>query len=174
SSLQATIRYEVSLAHPEQHLFHVAMTIPDVDNEVLVQIPAWNALYQIRDFSSHIQQVEVRQGATQPGSHPSSDTAPSIEKIDKQTWRIAGNGTIVVRYATYWDEPGPFATQLNREHAFINPAMILMYVPERHSEQVQLAFDEVPETWSAAGPGIQTLSQMSRARHFSSEFSDYD
>jgi len=176
SSLRATIRYEVSLAHPEQHLFHVTMTIPDVDDEVLVQMPAWNALYQIRDFSAHVQQVEVRRSATQPGGASiSADTAPpSIEKMDKQTWRITGNGTIVVRYATYWDEPGPFATQLNREHAFINPAMILMYVPERHSEQVQLAFDEVPETWSAAGPGIQTLSQMSRARHFSSEFSDYD
>ena len=35
SSLQATIRYEVSLAHPEQHLFHVTMTIPDVDDEVI-------------------------------------------------------------------------------------------------------------------------------------------
>ena len=31
-------------------------------------------------------------------------------------------------YATYWDEAGPFASQLNGEHAFINPAMILMYV----------------------------------------------
>jgi len=27
---QRAIRYEVSLAHPEQHLFHVTMTIPNV------------------------------------------------------------------------------------------------------------------------------------------------
>ncbi|HSY32729.1 MAG TPA: PDZ domain-containing protein [Verrucomicrobiae bacterium] len=174
SSLQATIRYEVSLAHPEQHLFHVTMTIPDVDNEVLIQIPAWNALYQIRDFSSHIQQVGVRQGATQPGSRPSSDTAPSIEKIDKQSWRITGNGTMVVRYATYWDEPGPFATQLNREHAFINPAMILMYVPERRSEQVQFIMGDLPETWQAAGPGILMWESMGVVQRFGSEFPNYD
>jgi predicted metalloprotease with PDZ domain len=173
-SLQATIRYEVSLAHPEQHLFHVTMTIPDVLDEVTIQIPAWNALYQIRDFSSHVQQVEVRQGATQLGSRPSSDTAPSIEKIDKQTWRITGNGTVVVRYASYWDEPGPFASQLNREHAFINPAMILMYVPGRRSEQVEFGSDDVPEVWSAAGPGIQGVEQMGRARRFFSTFADYD
>jgi predicted metalloprotease with PDZ domain len=180
--LHGTIRYEVSLAHPEQHLFHVSMTIPDVENEVLVQIPAWNALYQIRDFSAHIQQVEVRRSPTQPGSAGiSSDSVPpSIEKIDKQTWRIrcpechGGHGTITVRYATYWDEPGPFATQLNREHAFINPAMILMYVPERRSEQIGFALGDVPESWSATGPGIQVLSQMSRARNFSSQFTDYD
>jgi predicted metalloprotease with PDZ domain len=175
SSLQATIRYEVSLAHPEQHLFHVTMTIPDVDNEVLIQIPAWNALYQIRDFSSHIQQVEVRQGSAQPRSHPTTEVAtPSIEKIDKQTWRITGNGTVVVRYATYWDEPGPFATQLNREHAFINPAMILMYVPERRSEEVHLGLDDVPLIWQGSGPGIQMIEQMGRARHFSATFADYD
>jgi len=175
SSLQATIRYEVSLAHPEQHLFHVTMTIPDVDNEVLIQIPAWNALYQIRDFSSHIQQVEVRQGSVQPRSHPTTEVAtPSIEKIDKQTWRITGNGTVVVRYATYWDEPGPFVTQLNREHAFINPAMILMYVPERRSEEVHLGLDDVPLIWQGSGPGIQMIEQMGRARHFSATFADYD
>jgi len=175
-SLHGTIRYEVSLAHPERHLFLVTMTIPDVENEALVQIPAWNALYQIRDFSAHIQQVEVRRSATQPGSAgiSSESVPPSIEKIDKQTWRITGKGTVIVRYATYWDEPGPFATQLNREHAFINPAMILMYVPERRSEQVELALGDMPESWSATGPGIQMLLEMDRARHFSSEFSDYD
>jgi predicted metalloprotease with PDZ domain len=172
-SLQATIRYNVSLAYPEQHLFHVTMTIPDVEGEVVIQIPAWNALYQIRDFSSHLQQVEVRQGPAQPGSRAVANTAPSIEKIDKQTWRITGNGTVIVRYATYWDEPGPFATQLNREHAFINPAMILMYVPERLSEQVQLGLDDLPESWSGEGPGIQMDERMDRARRLSSEFPNY-
>jgi len=182
SSLQATIRYHVSLAHPEQHLFHVTMTIPDVEDEVFVQIPAWNALYQIRDFSAHIQQVEVRQAAVQP--RPNTRPAitpdsgpPSIEKIDKLTWRIRCQGsreTITVRYAIYWDEPGPFATQLNREHAFINPAMILMYVPERRSEQVQLVFGDIPDLWKGGGPGVQMWESMGVARAFSSEFADYD
>jgi predicted metalloprotease with PDZ domain len=183
SSLQATIGYNVSLAHPEQHLFHVTMTIPDVDDEVFIQMPAWNALYQIRDFSAHIQQVEVQRAAVQPeddaGHAPiAPDTEPpSIEKMDKLTWRIkshGAHGTINVRYAIYWDEPGPFATQLNREHAFINPAMILMYVPERRSEQVEFALGDVPESWNAAGPGIQGLEQMDRARQFSSTFPDYN
>ncbi len=100
----ATIQYEVSISHPEQHLFHVTMTIPDVSGEVTVQIPAWNALYQIRDFSSHVQRVEAFAGTA---------IAP-IEKVDKQTWRVTGQGTITIRYATYWDDVGPFATQLER------------------------------------------------------------
>jgi len=173
----ATIDYHVSLKDPEQHIFHVTMKVPVPvhQKEIVVAIPAWNALYQIRDFSSQIQQVEVRQGPAQPGSHAATDgSTPSIEKIDKQTWHISGNGTVVVRYAIYWDETGPFATQLNREHAFINPAMILMYVPERRSEQVHFGLDDIPQDWMGEGPGIQQDEQMGRARQFSSTFPNYD
>jgi len=137
SAGKATIQYTVSLEHPEQHLFHVTMTIPEVKGEVTVQMAAWNALYQIRDFSAHLQQVEAFVGA---------EKAP-IEKLDKQTWRIDGNGTVTVRYATYWDEVGPFGTQLNSEHAFINPAMILFYVPDRQAEAVSVSLNEIASDW---------------------------
>jgi hypothetical protein len=76
SSARATIQYQILLEHPEKHLFHVTMTIPDVTGEVIVRIPAWNALYQIRDFSSHVQQVEAFAGSQKA----------FIEKMDKQTW----------------------------------------------------------------------------------------
>ena len=140
----ATIRYTVSLANPEQHLFHVTLTIPDVRGEITVQMPAWNALYQIRDFSAHLGRLEA---FTTVGR-------ANMEKLDKQTWRIqvggdaaGGSGEITVRYAAYWDEAGPFAAQLNSNHAFINPAMILLYVPERRQEQVQICLRDVPAGW---------------------------
>ena len=140
SGAGATIRYTVSIEHPERHIFHVTMEIPDVTGEVAVQMPAWNTLYQIRDFSAHVREVEAFAGANRA----------ALEKMDKLTWRITGNGTITVRYATYWDERGPFATQLNADHAFINPAMILMYVPTRRPEDVKLDLNEIPGGWVAA------------------------
>jgi predicted metalloprotease with PDZ domain len=161
---EATIQYEVSLEHPERHLFHVTMTIPNVSGEVTVQMASWNTLYQIRDFSAHVQQVEAFAGAEKA----------AIEKLDKQTWRIQGTGTIQVRYATYWDESGPFGTQLNSEHAFINPAMILMYVPDRRSEDVRVAMPDVPLEWQAAGASLELLEQISRARQFVFSASSYD
>jgi predicted metalloprotease with PDZ domain len=133
-----TIRYTLSLAHPEQHLFRVTMEIPNVTREVQVQIPAWNALYQIRDFTSHVREVEAFSGANRV----------PVEKIDKLTWKITGNGVITIKYASYWDEPGPFATQLNTEHAFINPAMVLAYVPEHRPEELFLIVKDLPEGWS--------------------------
>jgi predicted metalloprotease with PDZ domain len=164
SPSSATIRYEVSLAHPEQHLFHVTMTIPDVANEVTVQMAAWNALYQIKDFSSHVRQVEAFIG---------SEITP-IEKVDKQTWRIRGTGTIKISYATYWDESGPFATQLNAEHAFINPAMILLYVRERRPENVMLSIPYPPDEWRAESASPGGFESMGGARAFFFEAPSYD
>jgi predicted metalloprotease with PDZ domain len=160
----ATIRYTVSLEHPEQHVFHVSMEIPDVTGEVTVQMPVWNALYQIRDFSAHVREVDAFAGAN----------PTAVEKLDKLTWRIKGNGTITLRYGTYWDEPGPFATQLNSDHAFINPAMILMYVPARRGEGVVLHVPDVPYAWQVAASTLQKDSEMDRASLFEFGATNYD
>ena len=164
SSSSGTIRYEVSLAHPEQHLFHVTMTIPDVNGEVVVQMPAWNALYQIRDFSERVQQVEAFAGY---------ERAP-VEKMDKQTWRIQGNGTIKIQYAIYWDEVGPFASQLNSEHAFINPAMVLLYVANRRAEAVHIGMPDVPEQWRVAGASVHGIDFTGTVRNFFGDAASYD
>jgi predicted metalloprotease with PDZ domain len=156
-----TIQYSISLANPEQHLFHVIMTIPDVAGAVTVQMPAWNALYQIRDFSAHLQRVEALAGTE----------AAKIEKLDKQTWRISGSGTITVRYDAYWDEAGPFATQLNSEHAFINPAMILMYVPERRGEKSAACVLDVPAGWNTT---MMFDAEYGAAHNGCSDASNYD
>jgi predicted metalloprotease with PDZ domain len=128
------------------------MTIPDVTGEVIVRMPAWNALYQIRDFSSHVQQVEAFAGSQKA----------VVEKIDKQRWRVRGNGSIKISYATYWDDPGPFGSQLNSEHAFINPAMILLYVPARRDERVSLNVVFSSTTWRAAGPLLSQAAEFGR------------
>ncbi len=138
----STIQYQISLAHPEQHIFRIKMTIPDVKDSVTVQMPTWNALYEIRDFASHVREVKA-----------SNESGPlPIEKLDKQTWRVTGSGKIAISYDTFWDEPGPFSSQLNSEHAFINPAMILMYAPSRRSEELELAFNDIPAGWKGSAP----------------------
>jgi len=134
----ATIGYTVSLAEPENHLFHVTMTIPDVHSQVLVQMPAWNALYQIRDFSSRIEGL---------GATSSTGSPPTVLKLDKQTWRITGEGIINVAYRIYWDDAGPFSSQLSSVHAFMNLAEILMYIPDRRKEPVWLVLRGAPSHW---------------------------
>jgi predicted metalloprotease with PDZ domain len=158
------IRYEISSEHPERHLFHVLMKVPEVSGELTVQLPAWNALYQIRDFSSHVQQVEA---------HVGTEAVP-VEKVDKQTWKIRADGTVRIDYATYWDEPGPFATQLSGEHAFINPAMILMYVPGRTKDKTLLSLTDFPEAWHAASALELKCEPVSGKPFCSSNQTTYD
>src|ERR1022692_832694 len=126
SAASATITYAISFNRPENHLFHVMMTIPDVHNIVVIQMPAWNATYQIRDFASRIQNLRATD---------KDGKRLAIEKLDKQTWKLSGSDTIHVAYDIFWDEPGPFASQLNSTHAFINRAEILILVEERRTER---------------------------------------
>ncbi len=139
--VEATIRYDVSVAEPEKHTFRVKMTVPDVKEELTVQLPAWNALYQIRDFAYRVQNVRARDA---------SDALLTVVKLDKQTWQMRGRGMLTVEYAIYWDDAGPFSTQLNASHAFINLATILFYVPARRGEEARIAFSGLREGWSVA------------------------
>jgi predicted metalloprotease with PDZ domain len=146
---RATIRYDVSLAHPGQHQFHVTMTIPGVQGGVTVQMPAWNALYQIRDFAYRVSDFRAMDAA---------GNALPVRRLDKETWRIevpaagpaAGHGELRVEYASFWDDPGPFDTQLNDEHAFLNLAMVLCYVLERRGEDTLVRFGDLPQGWRVA------------------------
>ena len=123
-TVSATIRYTISLDHPEQHVFHVRMEVPNARNGMDVAIPAWNALYQIRDFAYRIRNVRVSGNA--PAGVPLA-----MRKLDKQTWEIdassstnaatlpSANSTtaaanVVVEYSIEWDDPGPFNSQLDR------------------------------------------------------------
>ena len=161
---KADIHYTVSLEHPEQHLFHVTMDVPDVKDQLTLQMAAWNALYEIRDFSSHVQEV-VAFANGQP---------VEIKKIDKLTWQVKGSGTITVRYTTFWDDVGPFSTQLNAEHALINPALILLYVPERRAEKCTLDLGKVPSDWKVASASLTSMLQSPRALGFQFTAPGYD
>ncbi len=141
SSANATIDYSVSLSHPERHIFGVTMRVPNVRDHVTLQMPAWNALYQIRDFASHMIHVVAKDD---------EGHALPLQKTDKQTWTVTASGTVTVNYGILWDEPGPFASQLNPDHAFINFAMLLLYVPERRAEDTKVVFDDVPDGWRVA------------------------
>jgi predicted metalloprotease with PDZ domain len=143
SAAPSVVTYTISFAHPENHLFHVSMKIRDVEKQVVIQMPAWNATYQIRDFASRIQNLRATD---------EKNEQLRIEKLDKQTWRVSANETIDVSYDIFWDEPGPFASQLNSVHAFMNLAEILMFVPDRRREWTAFGMDwnSVPPNWKTS------------------------
>jgi predicted metalloprotease with PDZ domain len=149
----ATISYHISLKNPEQHLFHVQMQIPvaQADREITLALPAWYSLYQVRDFSYRVRDVRASMYAGPAIALP-------VRLLDKQTWKISLPGrrgdspaqTATLEYSIEWDDPGPFNSQLNAHHTFVNFAEVLMYVPSRRAEDTQVQFDDVPEGWRIA------------------------
>src|SRR5258708_17671081 len=121
---RATIEYSVSVARPEKHLFGVTMRVPNVRDRVLLQMPAWNALYQIRDFSSHMMQVTAKDeaGATLP-----------IVKLYQQTWQGTGAGTLPVSYPFFWGDATPLASQLIPRNAFLQSTIVVRACHDRRS-----------------------------------------
>ena len=145
----ATIRYYVSLAEQEKHEFHVTMSIPKAAEGMTVAIPAWNALYQVRDFGFRVRDVRAEFTAT------ARRIPVPLRQIDKQTWKFTNlaratnpeANDITLEYSIEWNDPGPFNSQLDPHHAFLNFAETLMYIPDRRAEDVEVSFTDVPHDW---------------------------
>jgi predicted metalloprotease with PDZ domain len=165
-----TIEYDISLKNPDQHCFQVTMTIAHPAPGTKVAIPAWNALYQVRDFSYRVRGVQ----ATTLSDSGNTGEKLRLRKLDKQTWEIGEDGSgalappsIKVRYSILWDDAGPFNSQLNNKHAFLNFAEVLMYVPDRRGEDLTVKFDDVPAGWRSIAelPAGKTPNSFSAASY---------
>jgi predicted metalloprotease with PDZ domain len=136
------MRYSVSLFNPAQHLLHVRMQLPPGASMRELQLPVWNALYQVRDFAQYVNWIRA---AT------SSGRVLPITQVNKSRWRLAGaEDGAVVEYEVYANSSGPFGAQLNSRHCFLNLAEILMYSDDLRQEKIILDFDALPERWRLA------------------------
>ena len=136
------VRYSVSLARLRDHLVVVNIDLPPGSAERDLQLPVWNALYQVRDFSQYVNSVEAKDAAGQ---------AISVYKLNKSLWRVNGADTgAQVKYEIFADSPGPYGAQLNPSHAFFNLAEILMYAENARSFPVVLRITDLPANWKIA------------------------
>src|SRR5271170_1662139 len=140
----AVTNYTIALANPEQHLVEVQIILPEGPALRELQLPVWNALYQVRDFAQYVNWVRAKDRA----GH-----ALPVRELDKSRWQITGaESGAVVDYQIFVDSPGPFGAQFNSHHAFFNLAQLLMYPVEARSGPMVLRFNHVPEGWRIATP----------------------
>jgi predicted metalloprotease with PDZ domain len=156
---RAEIRYSVSLARRAEHQFAVTMVIPNVRGKLIVAMPAWNATYDIRDFAERVEDVRASMaapagitpaGPATPGPPTPGGPSLPVRVLDKQTWEIDASGAVRVDYSVFWNDPGPFSSQLNCHHAFVNFAEILFYAPARRREAAEVQFTDLPGDWKIA------------------------
>lgn len=143
-SCYAITSYTVSLANPEQHLIEVQITLPEGPAERELQLPVWNALYQIRDFSQFINSIRAKDRAGR---------ALAVRTVNDSRWQIAGaQAGAIIEYQMFVDSPGPFGAQLSPHHAFFNLAQILMYPVDARIQPMVIRFAQLPEPWRIATP----------------------
>jgi predicted metalloprotease with PDZ domain len=144
ASSRATTSYLISLEDPDQHLVEVQILLPEGPAVRELQLPVWNALYQIRDFAQYVNWVRAKDRAGRP---------LSVRKLDRGRWQITGaHEGASVAYQMFVDSPGPFGAQLNSHHAFLNLAQILMYPVDARGSPLGVRFNQLPEGWHVATP----------------------
>jgi predicted metalloprotease with PDZ domain len=140
----AATDYTVSLANPEQHLVEVQVQLAEGPAQRELQLPVWNALYQVRDFAQSVNWVRAQDQAGRP---------ITVRKLDKSRWQLSGADTgAVVEYQIYLDSFGPFGAQLSSHHAFFNLAQLLMYPVDGRNAPMIVRFSQVPDGWHIATP----------------------
>ncbi len=138
------VSYTISLASPDQHLIEVQIILPAGAAQRELQLPVWNALYQVRDFAQYVNWVRAKDRSGNP---------LAVRESDKSHWQIQGaEAGAVVEYQIYADSPGPFGAQLSSHHAFFNLAQILMYPVDARNSAMHVRFSQVPEGWHVATP----------------------
>ena len=137
------IRYTVELKDAAQHLVHVRVELPPGVSQRDVQLPVWNATYQVRDFAQYVNHVKAE----------SAGGSLTLKQLTPSSWRIWGTERgATVEYDDTLDMPGPFGAQYNEHHAFFNLAMVLMYPVGERVTPVQLRVVGAPREWNLASP----------------------
>ena len=155
----AEVSYTISLDSPEQHLVQVQITLPPGAARRELQMPVWNALYQVRDFAQFVNWVRAKDRA--------GNDLPILQTSDSR-WLLEGaTEGAMIGYQIYVDSFGPFGAQLNSRHAFFNLAEILMYAVDGRNTPVTVRFSHVPSDWHIATPlasnsGIYTAENYDR------------
>lgn len=152
------VHYTVSFVNPGQHLAEVQIDLPPGASTRDLQLPVWNALYQIRDFSQFVNWIHAQDRA--------GHQIP-VRQVDDSRWRISGaEQGVIVRYQTYFDSPGPFGAQLNSHHAFLNLAELLIYSVDARGSPMLVRFNQVPSGWKIATPLNVTSNGEFRADNY--------
>jgi len=135
------IQYLLDLREPGSHLAKVVMTVAGASPSTELQFPAWNNLYQIRDFVRNIQELAADCDGAQE----------QLTRVDLNTWRSEAKpcAKLALRYAVYVAGSPPFSSALDSQHAFLDFATLLFYLPKERGRAAHVKL-LIPAEWKVA------------------------
>jgi len=147
--------YGVSLKRAAEHIVHVDAVTHQPSAEF--QLPVWNALYQVRDFAANVTRVKVYEGVPEWQCDRCDTRDASAKKSDSTTWVLSSSDNhpcITFSYDIITNDPGPFGSSLDAQHAFFNWAEVLVYRPDQRNEPVSVRILDVPAGWRMRDGGV--------------------
>jgi predicted metalloprotease with PDZ domain len=135
------IEYLLDLRAPATHRVEVVMTVAGAPPSAEIQFPAWNNLYQIRDFARNIEEL----------SADCDGRKEQLTRIDLNTWRPEARPCekLSLRYTVYVAGSPPFSSALDSTHAFLNFATLLFYLPKERGRAAHVKL-LIPAGWKVA------------------------
>lgn len=116
--------YQVTMSHPESHLFEVTLRIQNWQAKTLdLKMPVWTpGSYLVREYSRHLQNFEAFYGA---------ETSLNWRKLGKNHWQIEtqGRSEIAVCYRVFANELTVRTNHLDETHGYFNGAALFFFVP---------------------------------------------
>jgi predicted metalloprotease with PDZ domain len=162
----ASTEYFVSLADPATHLGHVSIRIRKSDGKLTLDMPVWNALYQVRNFAANVEHVRAQDG---------SGAIAEVHNTTLSEWQITTRaGCVVVTYDIHLDTAGPFGSKLDADHGFFNWAMVLMYSPTLRNQPVSLRLLDVPVAWGLRDVHVLGGAEPGKVSQVVGEAGNYD
>ena len=123
------ISYDVDLSRAAAHRVAVRMSVRPADAPTLdVALPVWTpGSYLVREFARNVLDLSATDAEGQP---------LPVEKLDKNTWRVATGGAGLVRidYELYANERSVRTSHADDRHAFLSPAATFLFVRGRLDE----------------------------------------
>jgi predicted metalloprotease with PDZ domain len=150
------ISYTISIRQPASHLFDVRVDVDELAgaDHVDFQMPSWSpGRYAVFDFAKNVQ--EVRATASCPPDVKCERATLPVERLDTQTWRVAGpvqpsvvasvHG-VTLTYKVFADDLSGTFSQLDTRHANFNGGSVFVYVVGHKQDPAGLHV-EAPAGW---------------------------
>jgi len=141
--LHSETRYEVDFADAASGRLHIEMRTTCERGGCELQMPIWNATYQVRDFVQFVEGFTVEDEGGQP---------VEARKVLPSRWRleVKSGAEVRVRYEVLANRPGPFDSYAGADYASLNLGQILIYPVGQRRGPFSLRFRHKPRAWRAA------------------------
>lgn len=164
-----SLRYDLDLTHPNNHLFGVTLHVgfaPAAPPAALdLWMPAWYpGRYSLYNYAANVQNLSA-----ECETSAAAATSPlPLQRSGPSSWRIATQACpqIAVHYRVYGDTlTGSFA-QLDATHANVNGGPVFLYVAGHKADPVALNI--------AAPRGWRVLDELGELNQTTLRFPNYD